>query len=217
MDKKPKTFSWDEFKAKVAVENKMSREVSQKSDQGKIDAFLKNYEKKAEAAGSVYRLQWNELEAHNKKFGKWHRNAINVIASSNKEAFSPHPGIKYVSFGNESIWFMGTSNRQAVKWNLSKTGEKVQPFVVEDGSLWYVEDFVLLRKKIFKDFSSFEEVWNSSKKLFKGKGFYAVSYKTMFVFKGKTNINSYRGSLSEEKFLEMREILKKSSKKGGNN
>lgn len=214
---KPKTFSWDEFKAKVTVKNKLSKEISEKSDREKIDVFFKDYEKKAESIGSVYRLCWNDLEAHDKKFGEWHRSAINMIASSNKEALSPHPGIKYVSFGNESIWFMGTSNRKAVKWNLNKTSEKTEPFIVEDSSLCYVKDFILLKKIEFKDFESFKKTWDESHIPFKGKGFYAVSYKTMFVFKGKTNINHYRGSLSNEKFFEMRKILKKSSEKGGNN
>ena len=104
-----------------------------------------------------------------------------------------------------------------MKWNLSKTGEKTQPFVVEDGSLMYVEDFILLKKIKFKDFESFKKTWDESHVPFKGNGFYAVSYKTMFVLKGRTNIKSYRGSLSGDKFLEMREILKKSSEKGGNN
>ena len=217
MAEKAKTFSWDEFKAKVVAEKKPSEKILGKAEQEKIDAVLKDYEKKAESIGSVYFLYWNDLEAQDKKFGKWHKAQINRIAVFNKDANCPHPGIKYVSFGNESIWFMGTSNKSAVKWNFHKTGEKTPPFFVEDGSLMYVEDFILLKKRKFKDFESFKKTWDESHVPFKGKGFYAVSYKTMFVFKGRTNIKSYRGSLSEKKFLEMREILKKSSEKGGNN
>ncbi|MGI6394271.1 MAG: hypothetical protein ACOX2F_06020 [bacterium] len=208
---KPKTFSWDEFKAKVIAEKKDSQKIPEKSAQERINILFKNYEKKAESIGSVYFLDWDNLEAHDEKFGKWFKLKISIAGSSNKKAFDPHPGIKYASFGNESMWFMGTSNKNTAKWDLSKAGAKRKPFVVEDSSLVYVKDFILLKKRKFKDFESFKKAWDESHVPFKGKGFYAVSYKTMFILRGKTNIKSYRGSLNDKKFLEMREILKQSS------
>ena len=44
---KPKTFSWDEFKAKIVVEDKLPKDISNKSDREKIEHIFEEYEEKS--------------------------------------------------------------------------------------------------------------------------------------------------------------------------
>lgn len=224
MDKKPKTFSWDEFKAKVAVENKMSREVSQKSDKEKIDHFLENYEKKAEAIGSIYWMDWKYLNVINNKYKNWLEKRLETVSLKNDSAFKPHPAIRYISTnGGNHFWFLGTSRKDTVKWNLRVTKEKTDPFVVEECSAEYAYCYseIKRRKNEYCSFNDFSKLWTKRLRFFPEKGhgssFYTVSNKTMFLLVGETDIDNYLGTLSKEKILEMRSILTKSIQTRGCN
>lgn len=219
---KPKTFSWDEFKAKVTVENKLSKEILEKSDREKIDVFLKDYEKKAESIGSVYWMDWQDINVLNNKYRTWLEKRLESVSLKNDAALKPHPAIRYVSTnGGNHFWFVGTSRKDTVKWNLKITKEKTDPFVLEECSTEYVYRYseIKRRKREYCGFDDFSKLWTQKLRFFPEKGhgpsFYTVSNKTMFFLIRQIDIDNYLGTLNKEKIVEMREILKKSSEKGG--
>ncbi|HPS31595.1 MAG TPA: hypothetical protein PLZ43_15175 [bacterium] len=208
-----KTFSWNEFKAKVTVENKLPEEISQKSDKEKIDHFLNEYEEKATLIGSIYWIPWEHLTAENKKFGEWLKKRLKNVAITNDSALKPHPAIQYFSKHKKAHWFSGTSNKKTAESILKIFAKNTLPFVIKEGSVSYIYKYRELKSQIknFSDYSSFVNLWAAKTKYFPEKGhgasFYSVSQETMFNFTGELIIDNYVGTISKEKSMEMRSLL----------
>lgn len=216
---KPKTFSWNEFKAKVTVEDKLSEDISRKSEREKIEYIFDEYEKKSASIGSIYWIPWEHLKAENKKFGEWLKKRLKNIAITNDSALKPHPAIQYFSKHKKSHWFSGTSNKKTVESILEIFAKNMTPFVINEGSVSYIYKYRELKSQIknFSDYSSFVNLWAAKTRYFPEKGhgasFYSVSQGTMFNFTEELIIDNYVGTISKEKSMEMKSLLSVNSTK----